>query len=451
MTKKSVPPSSPEAEQAVLGAIFVRPQVLDKICDFLGSGDFYREAHGTIYEAMLDLFRAGQPVDLVTVTARLREQRKLDEVGGPVFLAGLSEQVGFATNADFYAKEVHDTATLRHLLRVAQRIEKACVSPRRTDITARELVEQAQSQIAEILEGAKFTGSKGLARRLREYAESREGEFDLPRLYKDLGIVSSNQQKAALMALKRMVDEGAMAKPRPGVYRMVLDEAVPLKLSDAGPMGREIDLKYPFGLEKWFVTFPKTIVLVAGEPDAGKTMWMLNVAHDNFHLAPIHYWTSEMGLPELRRRVSQFDDFNFVGAAEWDKHVHFAERGGDFADVVKLFPNDVHIIDNLEMDDEFYRVGSHVDAIWKALKGGVALIALHKDPAKAYGLGGMGSAKRPRMYLTLEPKKDLSGNIMRVRKFKNWRGDINLKNRVFGFKLVRGCKIISDDPPAREY
>ena len=97
------PPANPEAEQSVLGAILVRPEVLDRVADVIGPADFYREAHGRIYQAMLDLYGRGEPVDLVTVTALLKERGQLEGVGGPVFLAGLSEQVGFATNADYYA------------------------------------------------------------------------------------------------------------------------------------------------------------------------------------------------------------------------------------------------------------------------------------------------------------------------------------------------------------
>ena len=62
------PPANPEAEQSVLGAILVRPEVMDRIADLIVPEDFYREAHGRIYKAMLDLYGRGEPVDLVTVT-----------------------------------------------------------------------------------------------------------------------------------------------------------------------------------------------------------------------------------------------------------------------------------------------------------------------------------------------------------------------------------------------
>jgi replicative DNA helicase len=123
------PPANPEAEQSVLGAILVRPEVMDRIADVIVPEDFYREAHGRIYKAMLDLYGKGEPVDLVTVNALLKERGQLERVGGPVFLAGLSEQVGFATNAEYYANLVKDKAVLRRLLDCTQEIASACLAP----------------------------------------------------------------------------------------------------------------------------------------------------------------------------------------------------------------------------------------------------------------------------------------------------------------------------------
>ena len=123
------PPANPEAEQSVLGAILVRPEVMDRIADVIVPEDFYREAHGRIYQAMLDLYGRGEPVDLVTVSALLKERGKLEGVGGPVFLAGLSEQVGFATNAEYYANLVHDKSVLRRLLDCTQEIAASCLAP----------------------------------------------------------------------------------------------------------------------------------------------------------------------------------------------------------------------------------------------------------------------------------------------------------------------------------
>lgn len=123
------PPSDAEAEQSVLGGILVRPEMLDRVATTVKPDDFYREAHGVIFQAMLDLQAKSEPVDIVTVTVLLRERGKLESVGGGVFLAGLSEEVGYATNAEFYAKKVREKAILRRLLDASQQIAGACLAP----------------------------------------------------------------------------------------------------------------------------------------------------------------------------------------------------------------------------------------------------------------------------------------------------------------------------------
>ena len=120
------PPADPEAEQSVLGAILVRPEKLDEVLEILTPEDFYREAHGRIFRAMLNLHEAQEPVDLVTVTSYLKDRNQLEGVGGPVFLAQLSEQVGFASNVVRYAQIVQDKAILRRTLDVSQETAGAC-------------------------------------------------------------------------------------------------------------------------------------------------------------------------------------------------------------------------------------------------------------------------------------------------------------------------------------
>ncbi|MEJ5330870.1 MAG: replicative DNA helicase [Desulfobaccales bacterium] len=146
------PPAHLEAEQSVLGAILLRPQVLDQISDLLVPEDFYRPAHALIFQAMLDLYHRAEPVDLVTVTALLKERGQLEEAGGPVFLAGLSEQVGIAANALYYARLVHEKSVLRRLLARTQEIAQACLGPVEDvdeflDRVEKEVFEVAQSKV----------------------------------------------------------------------------------------------------------------------------------------------------------------------------------------------------------------------------------------------------------------------------------------------------------------
>jgi replicative DNA helicase len=96
-------PHNLEAEQSTLGAILVRPEVFDQVAKIIRPSDFYRSAHAHIFQSMVELASRNEPVDLVTVTMRLKEVGQLANVGGPTFLAGLSQEVGYATNAEYYA------------------------------------------------------------------------------------------------------------------------------------------------------------------------------------------------------------------------------------------------------------------------------------------------------------------------------------------------------------
>lgn len=102
--------------------------------EFLKPDSFYRDAHRYIFEAILELFDRGEPVDLVTVTEALRKAGKLDAVGGSVYVADLINSVPTAANIDFYAKIVEEKATLRRLIDAGtQIVQNAFDDPENVD------------------------------------------------------------------------------------------------------------------------------------------------------------------------------------------------------------------------------------------------------------------------------------------------------------------------------
>lgn len=116
------PPQNIEAEQAVLGAIFIADQALVAATDRLIAEDFYRAAHQRIFTVMLDLSAKGEPVDIVTVTSELQTKKWLEEVGGVSYLSDLANAVPTAANASYYSQIVEEKSLLRRLIRVATNI-----------------------------------------------------------------------------------------------------------------------------------------------------------------------------------------------------------------------------------------------------------------------------------------------------------------------------------------
>jgi hypothetical protein len=285
---------------------------------------------------------------------------------------------------------------------------------------------------------------KPITDQVREWVSVTPGDFSVTFCYSDLGSVTPGDKSTVRKALQRMVEEGLIVNiaGKKGMYRPVIRDMARIKLKDANTQGAEIDLRWPFQLENWYKTFPKTINIVAGVTDAGKTAFLLDLVNKNLgrsEIPPIHYFTSEMGADEFYDRASQISGFD---ADYWDKHLAIWERSTVFEDV--LIPDAINIIDNLDLHEDFYQVAGIIHRIWEKLRRGIAIIALHKDSAKEWGKGGQGSAERSRLYLSLEPgnpQKDLP-NRMSVLKIKNWRNRLqNIKGKEFRYKLINGCTI----------
>ncbi|WP_186576884.1 replicative DNA helicase [Aquibacillus kalidii] len=113
------PPHNIEAEQAILGAIFLEPEALSTASELLMPEDFYRASHQRIFNVMLRLSDKGEPIDLVTVTTELSNAKILDEVGGVSYLSDLANAVPTAANVGYYCKMVEEKAVLRRLIRTA--------------------------------------------------------------------------------------------------------------------------------------------------------------------------------------------------------------------------------------------------------------------------------------------------------------------------------------------
>lgn len=117
--KDRLPPHSPEAEQGVLGCILLDAHATlgECIARFKGRSDvFYDLRHGTIFQAMVEMWEARVPIDLLTLQQRLRDQQLLEQVGGLVYLSGLGDTVPSAANLSCYLDIVHDKFVLRKMI-----------------------------------------------------------------------------------------------------------------------------------------------------------------------------------------------------------------------------------------------------------------------------------------------------------------------------------------------
>jgi len=119
---EKIPPQNIDAEQSVLGAILIDREAIYKVMKLLQPGDFYRDSHRIIYETMLALNESGRPVDLITLCEELKQQDRLDKVGGVAYIATLAATVPTAANVEYYAHIVEEKSLLRTLINLSTRI-----------------------------------------------------------------------------------------------------------------------------------------------------------------------------------------------------------------------------------------------------------------------------------------------------------------------------------------
>ena len=268
--------------------------------------------------------------------------------------------------------------------------------------------------------------------KVREWVNDCNGKFNVTECYNELQAVTANDKTAIRVALSRLVKEKILERDeqKNGVYRLLKQDLEPIDFEDAPT--DVLSFKWPLGLEEMVNIYGKNIIVIAGCKDAGKTAFMLNAARMNMDKFNIHYFSSEMGRQELKIRLQEFDE----PLASF-KQIDFWERASDFADVIK--PNDINIIDFMEIHENHYILGKWLKDIYDKLDKGIAIVAIQKDFGANLGRGGYSTIEKPRMYVNLE------AGIAEIKVGKNWaKKDRNPKGLKKQYKLVAGAKFIEE-------
>ncbi|MBI2452904.1 MAG: replicative DNA helicase, partial [Parcubacteria group bacterium] len=117
-----LPPQNVEAEMSLLGSLMLDRDAFTRVGDFLEPRDFYKEQHQKIYEAIVDVFERKESIDVLSVTARLKEKGQLDGIGGSGYLTQLMNTVPTASHVLSYAKQVQKKRILRDLISASSEI-----------------------------------------------------------------------------------------------------------------------------------------------------------------------------------------------------------------------------------------------------------------------------------------------------------------------------------------
>jgi len=256
------------------------------------------------------------------------------------------------------------------------------------------------------------------------------------------------------------------------LYRIIDQELVEMDWQSADHT-KTLPLKLPFGLEEYVKFFPKSLIVIAGAPNSGKTAWLYNFILMNTIYNGTYIFSStstgegegtgEGGLQGgegdciyKKRRVTLYNSetsteqmkerfLNFDMKIPTPSPFKTYERYENFSDVVRLAPDDITVVDYVDTDSDFWQNGAELSRIYYALGKGAAVVAIqkkfHQRDFKGRtirvdtGYGGVPTLKRASLYLSMD------NNILKIVKAKSWVDpQINPNGMMFSYSLVKGCK-----------
>lgn len=273
-----------------------------------------------------------------------------------------------------------------------------------------------------------------LATLIKELVRKSVGRITYSFIDKELDIRTPAEKNLRRVTLKEMCDasevrrEGKIA----GVFWLIDDEAPEENWQLAE--SKSIPLKFPFELERYIRVLPKSLIVVAGAPGAGKTALLYNIAYLNMYDFDIHLFNSEMGLSQIQERFDAIDP-DIPNPAPF----HIRHREDNFADVI--VPDAVNLVDYLDMDSEVYMIGAELKRILYGLgENGVAVVAIQKPIGRDLGYGAGYSLKSASLYLSMD-----TGKLKIVKARERADNSIDPRNKTWSFHLDnKGAKFIID-------
>ena len=227
------PPSAPEIEASVLGAMLIEKEAVPKAIELLKTESFYLKEHQLIFEAMVHLFDTGEPIDTVTVYEELKKREQTEATGGAVYLSKLSQNISSAANIEYHAKIILEKEILRGLITSAHEIARSAYDGTED---AFDLLDLAESKIFEITESHLKKSYQGMDRAVRDALEYIEAihsnttkKFSVPTGFYELDEMLGGFQKSDLVIIA--------ARPSMGKTALALSLARNASIEHKVPIG----------------------------------------------------------------------------------------------------------------------------------------------------------------------------------------------------------------------
>ena len=216
-----IPPQAIDIEEAVLGALMIEKDAINIVADTLKEEVFYKDSHKLIYKAIRELSLTSEPIDLLTVTNKLKKQKSLEEAGGRVYLLNLTNKIASSSHLEYHSKILIQKYIERRLIEISSEIQQQAYFG---DKDVEELLNYSEAEIFKIAEGTVKTQAEPVKtilaeaiNQIQEASKQRDGLSGVPSGFRNLDEVTSGWQKSDLIIVA--------ARPAMGKTAFVLNMA----------------------------------------------------------------------------------------------------------------------------------------------------------------------------------------------------------------------------------
>lgn len=226
-----MPPQAVDLEEVVIGALMIDKKGVDEVIDILHPEVFYKPAHQYIFEAIYSLFEDSQPVDLLTVSARLKKEGKLELVGGEFYLIQLTQKVSSSAHIEFHARIVLQKFIQRSLIKISNEIIEASYDES-TDVF--DLLDSAEAKLYEVAQGNIKRSSETAqslviqAKKRIEEIANKEGLSGVPSGFHKLDKLTSGWQPSDLIIIAARPGMGKTALTLSMARNIAVDHNIPV-------------------------------------------------------------------------------------------------------------------------------------------------------------------------------------------------------------------------------
>lgn len=291
LSELRIPPHSLESEQAVLGALMLRPSAIHEITDLIAPEMFYARKHSTIFQTMLELSSKNEPIDVLSVASKLKEKKQINEVGGNSYLNEIMGNVPSTVNIRHYADIVYKKHILRSLIDASEQIATQAYAEADQDVA--DILDSAEKSIFRVSSNMNVKNGfvsikQGLLDTVEQIEYLREHKDEVrgvPTGFPDLDNILAGLQKSDLVILA--------ARPSIGKTTFALDIARNVALS-----GRAVGI---FSLEMSANQLVQRMLSAESRVDA----WAIRTGHG---LSSQHFSILQEAASRLQKAPIYIDD-----------------------------------------------------------------------------------------------------------------------------------------------